>query len=545
MTLVPSSFFSPTLLLHSLYRQRTTFYRFGSTLQRYNNGMKSFQSFLSFNSSKPVVAYPRQTVHAVHVSLDPTSPTGFKGLPNEWKLEILKDKYSDLSKRSDSGRGAIRSSQAVPTHHASNQASISSHCGSCSISSSSENASSLSVGTISFREFVKTIEANPGSPFSCSPKTKSKPITARSQARKDQQHLAVSKTRLSGKENMQFGVPKLIENQGFKPARQRQGLRRSATPTKFHGFPVVPKGVLTNRDGDDPVPVQPLQRMSIVPREPIYIEGEDPAVKFLDMKPIGHGSFGTIFSAVNPSGKRVALKKVRLLNKVNQESLKMEIRMMTCTRHVNLVKCYETYVFQGYSWIVMELVDGGNLAEYIFYKRKNGSFLLEREIAFVLREILRGLEFMHGMKRLHRDLKGENVLISLDGKSVKLGDFGFCVELSDENPQRRSLVGTPNWMAPEVIGRQRYAYKADIWSVGIIAIECAQFRPPCTASKPHEAFLEILTQDAPVLSDAFGNWSPDFHRFVRNLLVKDPRGRPTATECLADPFLRNCANRLS
>lgn len=91
----------------------------------------------------------------------------------------------------------------------------------------------------------------------------------------------------------------------------------------------------------------------------------------------------------------------------------------------------------------MELMDGGNLSHYLRSKRMKGALLRQKEIAFVLREILRGIEFMHGMDRMHRDLKGENVLLSRDGKTVKLGDFGFCAQLSNERPNRRSFVGTP------------------------------------------------------------------------------------------------------
>lgn len=190
-------------------------------------------------------------------------------------------------------------------------------------------------------------------------------------------------------------------------------------------------------------------------------------------------------------------------------------------------------------------MEGGSLAHIISTKRMQGALLREAEIAFVLPEILHGLEFMHGMKRLHRDLKGANVLLSRDGKSVKLGDFGLCGVLSDERPQRHSIVGAPYWMAPEVVLGRQYDYKADVWSMGIIAIQCAQYRPPYKAANPREVFLEILNKDAPVLSGGTGKWSPTFHLFVRKLLVKDPCRRPTATECLNHPFLRKCANMLS
>lgn len=298
-------------------------------------------------------------------------------------------------------------------------------------------------------------------------------------------------------------------------------------------FPVVPSLI------------SPSRRLSIPPRDPIYIEGVDPMDRFREMKKIGHGSCGVVFTAVDSRGRRVALKRAKPRHNEAQILLDMEIRMMSCTRHTNLVKSYETYVFKGYSWIVMEMMDGGSLANYLHLKEMDGVRLLETEIAFVIREILRGLAFMHGLRRLHRDLKGANVLLSLDGKRVKLADFGFCVELSREQPNRTTMVGTPCWMAPEVISKHAYDYKADVWSVGIIAIECAQFVPPYATAHPVHALAKIAVLGAPTLSDPSGVWSPTFHNFVSTLLVKDPRRRPTVAECLDHPFLRKCANSLS
>lgn len=278
--------------------------------------------------------------------------------------------------------------------------------------------------------------------------------------------------------------------------------------------------------------------------DPIYIVGEDPTEKFRDLKKIGSGAYGTIYSAVTPSGDLVALKKVRPSTTRRLERLKMEIRMMSFCRHANLLKCYETYVFKGYSWIVMDYMEGGNLAQYLDRKKKKGIHLEENEIALILRSILRGLKFMHEMKRIHRDIKSDNVLISRGGKDVKLGDFSFCVQLSDSCPYCTSMVGTPNWMAPEVVLEYPYDYAADIWSLGIIAIECAQFIPPYINKHAEDTFDQIVLEDASRL-DPSGMWSAAFHNFVAFVLNKDPDKRPTNSQCLDHPFLKNCANSLS
>lgn len=430
---------------------------------------------------KPSVSFPNNSMHTVHVSVDHTSNTGYRGLPDYMATKLLRERFEALQNACDEfGEATTNSPERQATPCDSQPTSIAPLRESYSASSSSENNKATttipSAEMDSFGVSAKSIEADLGSPVTDS-------------------------------------------------SNGHRNINRNRT-SKAHQW------------------LATARHVSISPSDPVYIIGEDPAKKFRDIDEIGAGAFGTIYSAVAPSGKRVALKKVQPLHKRHQESLEMEVRMMSCTRHPNLVKCYETYVFKGYSWIVMELMEGGNLAEYLHKKRTECIYLKESEIALIMRSILRGLEFMHGMKRMHRDLKGENVLLSRDGKCVKLGDFGLCVELSNARPNRCSMAGTPCWMAPEVVQKRKYDYKADIWSVGIIAIECAQFIPPFLNNNLIETLIDIVSKDAPVLDDPYSRWSPAFHDFVGKVLNKNPRKRPTASECLSHPFFKNCAKRL-
>jgi protein-serine/threonine kinase len=230
-------------------------------------------------------------------------------------------------------------------------------------------------------------------------------------------------------------------------------------------------------------------------------------------------------------------------NKTESDALAMEIKMMCCTRHPNLIKCYETYKWAGHMWISMEYMDGGCLTDILESFQKHRSMMKESDIAYVLREVLQGLKFMHGMKRLHRDIKSDNVLVRKDGR-VKLADFGFCAELTEKRAKRTTCVGTPYWMAPELIRQEEYDYKVDLWSVGILAIECAEWEPPYMDERPLRAMFLITAQDPPRLKER-QRWSPEFQDFLSRCLVKNPARRAGAGELLGHAFLRQAGDQLS
>lgn len=282
--------------------------------------------------------------------------------------------------------------------------------------------------------------------------------------------------------------------------------------------------------------------LSMPPKEPVYIHNKDPREVFSSLAKIGQGASGSVFVAEKPNGAgKVALKKVKPENKTESDALAMEIKMMCCTRHPNLIRCFETYKWAGHMWIAMEFMDGGCLTDVLESFQSMRETMNEPEIAFVLREVLLGLKFMHGMKRLHRDIKSDNVLIGRDGK-VKLADFGFCAELTEERAKRTTCVGTPYWMAPELIRQSEYDYKVDLWSVGILAIECAEWEPPYMDEKPLRAMFLITTKQPPVLKDR-NRWSPEFRDFLSRCLVLNPSQRAGATELLAHPFLQKACDR--
>jgi len=160
----------------------------------------------------------------------------------------------------------------------------------------------------------------------------------------------------------------------------------------------------------------------------------------------------------------------------------------------------------------------------------------EAQIAYLSRESLKALSYIHNLHRIHRDIKSDNVLLGADG-SVKLADFGYAAQLTKKQQKRNTVVGTPYWMAPELIRGHDYGTKVDIWSLGIMVMEMAEGEPPYMEFPPLRALFLITTKGIPGLKEP-EKWSRDFQEFFNSCLEKDPESRPDANELLGHPFLK-------
>lgn len=231
----------------------------------------------------------------------------------------------------------------------------------------------------------------------------------------------------------------------------------------------------------------------------------------------------------------MALKFIEPSRQEIVKQIKSEVAIMkTCDNQVNILQCFDALEWRGRLWLFLELMDAGALTPIV--EERQGQ-IPEGVIAYVLRCVMKAVNFMHRRGMVHRDIKSDNILISEDGK-IKLADFGYAVQLTQENKGRSSKVGTICWMAPELIrGTKKYAQKIDIWSIGIFAIELAEGEPPYISERQERVLYNILNNEPPTLADET-IWTDEFHDFVRCCLIKDPEKRYTAAELLKHDFLR-------
>ncbi|XP_048063924.1 serine/threonine-protein kinase PAK 5 isoform X6 [Megalobrama amblycephala] len=264
----------------------------------------------------------------------------------------------------------------------------------------------------------------------------------------------------------------------------------------------------------------------------LVVNPGDPREYLDNFLKIGEGSTGIVCIATEKhSGKQVAVKKMDLRKQQRRELLFNEVVIMRDYHHENVVDMYNSYLVGDELWVVMEFLEGGALTDIVTHTRMN-----EEQIATVCLSVLKALSYLHTQGVIHRDIKSDSILLTSDGR-IKLSDFGFCAQVSKEVPKRKSLVGTPYWMAPEVISRLPYGTEVDIWSLGIMVIEMVDGEPPYFNEPPLQAMRRIRDNLPPRLKESH-KVSSVLRAFLDLMLVREPSQRASAQELLQHPFLK-------
>ncbi|KAF2398615.1 Pkinase-domain-containing protein [Trichodelitschia bisporula] len=326
-----------------------------------------------------------------------------------------------------------------------------------------------------------------------------------------------------------------------QPQLQRQNTPPTGEPTYAPPVQNIPMPNQTPRL--DPAPrARPRPRQStgfdVVARLKEICTPADPNQLYRGFNKIGQGASGGVYTATERmTGRCVAIKQMNLEQQPKKDLIVNEILVMRESKHKNIVNFIDSYLVQGDLWVVMEFMEGGSLTDVVTY-----NIMTERQIAAVCRETLHGLQHLHSKGVIHRDIKSDNVLLSLDG-NIKLTDFGFCAQIDQAHTKRNTMVGTPYWMAPEVVTRKEYGRKIDIWSLGIMAIEMIEGEPPYLNESPLRALFLIATNGTPQIKDP-DSLSGTFRDFLNLALKVDPEKRASAHDLLMHPFIE-CADSLS
>ncbi|XP_039540513.1 TRAF2 and NCK interacting kinase b isoform X3 [Pimephales promelas] len=275
----------------------------------------------------------------------------------------------------------------------------------------------------------------------------------------------------------------------------------------------------------------------------------DPAGIFELVELVGNGTYGQVYKGRHVKTGQLAAIKVMDVTGDEEEEIKAEINMLKkYSHHRNIATYYGAFVkknppgMDDQLWLVMEFCGAGSVTDLI--KNTKGNSLKEEWTAYICREILRGLTHLHQHKVIHRDIKGQNVLLT-ENAEVKLVDFGVSAQLDRTVGRRNTFIGTPYWMAPEVIACDEnpdatYDFKSDLWSLGITAIEMAEGAPPLCDMHPMRALFLIPRNPAPRLKSK--KWSKKFQSFIESCLVKNHNQRPSTEQLMKHPFIKDLPN---
>lgn len=283
-----------------------------------------------------------------------------------------------------------------------------------------------------------------------------------------------------------------------------------------------------------------MTEAQIMERLRAIVSSGDPNQSYKKVKKIGQGASGSVYVAKRiQDGKNVAIKQMNIASQPRKELIINEIYVMRDSQHENIVNYLDSFLLKSSElWVIMEFMEGGSLTDVI-----DNCKIKEDLIACISNQTLLGIHHLHKQNVIHRDIKSDNVLLDIDG-NVKLTDFGFCAKLTEDRGKRATMVGTPYWMAPEVVKQKEYGPKIDIWSLGIMVIEMIEGQPPYLDEEPLKALYLIATHGTPSLKKP-EKISSILKDFLNICLCVDANSRADAAKALEHYFLKTASPKSS
>ncbi|KAI8901586.1 kinase-like domain-containing protein [Globomyces pollinis-pini] len=319
--------------------------------------------------------------------------------------------------------------------------------------------------------------------------------------------------------------------ESLRPNQNSEPTYRPPPPPAIKELPKVPAIKEQPKKKKEPR-LSTLTESQIMEKLRAVVSPGDPHTFYTKTKKIGQGASGSVYLAKDiKTSEVVAIKQMDLNAQPRKELLVNEIMVMKHSQHPNVVNYKDSFLVKNDLWVVMELMEGGPLTDLI-----ENNTLNESQIATICQESVAGLHHLHERNIIHRDIKSDNVLLNGRGH-VKITDFGFCAKLSADRSKRATMVGTPYWMAPEVVKQKEYGAKVDVWSLGIMAIEMIEGEPPYLDEEPLKALYLIATNGTPKLKNPETVSAP-LKDFLDRCLQVDVGKRATMEELLAHPFLK-------
>ncbi|CDH49425.1 pkinase-domain-containing protein [Lichtheimia corymbifera JMRC:FSU:9682] len=491
------------------------------------------------NASSMDIGTPYNTIHVTHVGFDPATGE-FTGLPREWQI-LLNQSGITTSEQRQNPQAVI---DAIEFYKAGDQQQDAvwkkiPHFRQPTTSSSASSSSSPSVASLP--SIVTPQHPHYSNNSATSYTAEYATASSSSETPHNNDHgvqRAFSLSRGNNSPLKRFSKLKIQHGRSNSLSAIKPG------PSVSHHSSSNSSSKLQLNQSNNPSPstsslarrraskneLDALKDAEIIRRLKSICTDKDPNAVYSDIIKIGQGATGGVFTARSSEGLPVAIKQMNLEQQPKKELIINEIVVMRQSQHPNIVNFIDSYLWNRDLWVVMEYMDGGSLTDVVTY-----NMMLEGQIAAVCLEVLKGLQHLHRNGVIHRDIKSDNVLLSLQG-DIKLTDFGFCAQLKEDQTKRTTMVGTPYWMAPEVVTRKEYGSKVDIWSLGIMAIEMVEGEPPYLNENPLRALYLIATNGTPKLQNP-ETLTPVFLDFLERSLQTDPEQRPSATTMLEHPFL--------